>query len=428
MDFLADNEVETEQQGSWSILIVDDEPEMHHVTTMALRDYSFQQRKLSFISAHSAAEARSILQQHNDIALILLDVVMETDDAGLKLARYIRDELRNQLVRIILRTGQPGQAPEQKVVQEYDINDYRSKTELTMQRLTTTITSALRSYLAISQLEQLNQTLEAKVAARTQQLEAANARLKQSLAELQAGEKAGKQVQFKLLPPRQWGWQSFQFEHLLYPSEYMSGDFVDYFVIDDDHCGFYIADVSGHGVASAFVTVYLKRFVSSQLERFKQQQSRLILEPAALLTELNNELLKEGIGKYIALFYGVLDRRNHQLAFANAGAFPWPLLQPEGQAAQWLELKSTPAGMFEAVNYQDNHIDFTPGTAMQLCSDGLLDLLPGETTEQKLALLQQHGVTELAQLFTDFKVDVSQSLPDDLTVLRIHCPGDVNER
>ncbi|MCC5827205.1 SpoIIE family protein phosphatase [Alkalimonas sp.] len=428
MDFLADDEIETAHQGIWSILIVDDEPEMHHVTTMALRDYSFQQRKLSFISAHSAAEAKSILQQQNDIALILLDVVMETDDAGLKLVRYIRDELNNHLVRIILRTGQPGQAPEQKVVQEYDINDYRSKTELTVQRLTTTITSALRAYLAISQLEQLNQTLEAKVAARTRQLEAANAKLKQSLAELEAGEKAGKQVQFKLLPPAHWDWHAFRFEHQLHPSDYMSGDFVDYFAIDDKHCGFYIADVSGHGVASAFVTVYLKRFISSQLARFRQQQSRLILEPAALLNALNKELLKEGIGKYIALFYGVLDRANQQLTFANAGAFPWPLLQPQDQAAHWLELKSTPAGMFDAVKYQDSQIDFTPGTAMQLCSDGLLDLLPGETTEQKLDLLQQHGVTELAQLFTDFKIDVSQSLPDDLTVLRVHCPGDANER
>lgn len=424
MNFLADDEVEAEQQGSWSILVVDDEPEMHHVTTMALREFSFQQRKLTFISAHSASDAKAILQQPNDIALILLDVVMETDDAGLKLVRYIRDELQNHLVRIILRTGQPGQAPEQKVVQEYDINDYRSKTELTVQRLTTTITSALRSYLAISQLEQLNQTLEAKVSARTQELEAANTKLKQSLAELEAGEKAGRQVQFKLLPPAKMSWHHYQFEHRLYSSDYMSGDFVDYFAIDDHRCGFYIADVSGHGVASAFVTVYLKRFISSQLEHFKQQQSGLILQPAALLSELNSELLKENIGKYIALFYGVLDRSTSSLVCANAGAFPWPLIQPDSQAAYWLELKSTPAGMFESVSYQDTLLDFTAGNAMQLCSDGLLDILPGDSNEQKLALLQQRGITRLSEFFADVQLDTNQSLPDDLTVLIVHCGGD----
>lgn len=424
MDFLVEDEAETEQQVYWTILIVDDEPEMHHVTTMALRDYSFQHRKLNFISAYNAAEAKTKLEQYQDIALILLDVVMETDDAGLTLVRFIREQLNNHQVRIILRTGQPGQAPEQQVVQEYDINDYRSKTELTVQRLTTTITSALRSYLAITQLEQLNETLEAKVAARTQELESALAQLKQSLHELEAGEKAGKQVQFKLLPPKQMAWMPYQFEHLLYPSDFMSGDFVDYFVIDDIHCGFYIADVSGHGVASAFVTVYLKRFISSLLERFKLQQSRLILEPAALLHELNSELLKEAIGKYIALFYGVLNRQNQQLLFANAGAFPWPLLQETSGAIRWLELKSTPAGMFEAVNYQTDCIDFKPGMAMQLCSDGLLDVLPGDNTEQKLKLLQHQGTKSLHQLLTNLHIDPNQGLPDDLTMLRISCYGD----
>lgn len=421
MDFLADDEQETTEQEAWPILIVDDEPEMHHVTTMALRDYRFQQRTLTFLSAHSAAEAKEVLQQHPDIVLILLDVVMETDDAGLTLVHYIRETLNNQQVRIILRTGQPGQAPEQKVVQEYDINDYRSKTELTVQRLTTTITSALRAYVAIHQLEQLNQTLEAKVQARTQQLEAANAKLKQSLAELEAGEKAGRQVQFKLLPPRELDWPPYRFEHFLRPSDYMSGDFVDYFAIDADRTAFYIADVSGHGVASAFVTVYLKRFISAQFENYRQQQSPLIAEPAELLASLNKELLKENIGKYIALFYGVLDRRQHSLHFANAGAFPWPLVQAPGQPARWLELKSTPAGMFDDVCYQSHQLPFGDGSRLLLCSDGLLDLLPGSNNEQKLARLQQGGIQQLPQLVTELELERQQPLPDDLTILCIHC-------
>ena len=265
---------------------------------MALRDFSFLQHKLQFISAYSAAEARDILSKNNGIALILLDVVMETDDAGLVLVRYIREQLQNQLVRIILRTGQPGQAPEHRIVLDYDINDYRAKTELTVQRLTTSVVSALRAYIAIEQLAQLNENLEQQVQARTEQLQASNQQLQQSLAELEAGEKAGKQVQFKMLPPANFHCAEYQFSHALYPSEFMSGDFVDYFWADDHKVVFYIADVSGHGVASAFVTVYLKRFISAKLERYQRGTCDHIIDPAAVLADTDTASSLSGIKKH----------------------------------------------------------------------------------------------------------------------------------
>ncbi|SEI07002.1 Response regulator receiver domain-containing protein [Rheinheimera pacifica] len=146
--------------GSWKVLIVDDEPEVHAVTKLALSDFTFQSKNLSFLSAYSGSEAKALIKQHPDTAIILLDVVMETDDAGLLVARYIREELHNEHVRIILRTGQPGQAPERQVIINYDINDYKSKTELTAQKLFTVIMSSLRSYRDIMSLEQSRQGLE----------------------------------------------------------------------------------------------------------------------------------------------------------------------------------------------------------------------------------------------------------------------------
>lgn len=131
---------------TWKIIIADDEGEVHNVTRMVLNDYTFEGRSLEFISAYSGEETRKLIAQHSDTAIILLDVVMETDDAGLQIARYIRQELKNRFVRIILRTGQPGKAPEKDVIIDYDINEYKEKTELTVQKLFTTITSALRSY------------------------------------------------------------------------------------------------------------------------------------------------------------------------------------------------------------------------------------------------------------------------------------------
>jgi CheY-like chemotaxis protein len=129
----------------WRILIVDDEMDIHAVTRLALHGVMFKGRALEMISAYSGAEGYQRLASERDIALVLLDVVMETDDAGLRLAQRIRGELDNNLVRIVLRTGQPGQAPDERVIVDFDINDYKAKTELTKQKLFTTVISSLRA-------------------------------------------------------------------------------------------------------------------------------------------------------------------------------------------------------------------------------------------------------------------------------------------
>ncbi|MEX1669202.1 DUF3369 domain-containing protein [Zhongshania guokunii] len=137
----------------WKLLVVDDEKVVHAVTRLALDGFELAGRGLSFINAYSAEEARQHLSQHDDIALILLDVVMETDHAGLDLVHYIRRDLKNKFVRIVLRTGQPGQAPELEVITQYDINDYKEKTELTRQKLFSTVYTSLCSYRDLIALE-----------------------------------------------------------------------------------------------------------------------------------------------------------------------------------------------------------------------------------------------------------------------------------
>ncbi len=140
-------------QRVWRILIVDDDADVHAVTRLALRNVSFKGRELELFSAYSGQEGFEMLRDVPDIALVLLDVVMETDDAGLLLAKRIRGELYNEIVRVVLRTGQPGQAPEQRVIIEYDINDYKAKTELTTQKLFTTVIASLRAYETLLMLE-----------------------------------------------------------------------------------------------------------------------------------------------------------------------------------------------------------------------------------------------------------------------------------
>ncbi len=138
---------------AWKLLIVDDEPEIHDITRLTLGGVRIDGTPLMILSVHSATAAREVLQAHPDVAVILLDVVMEAEDAGLALVRQIRGELGNSRVRIVLRTGQPGHAPEQRVMFDYDINDYRDKTEMTAQRLITTVVGAVRSYRDLCTIE-----------------------------------------------------------------------------------------------------------------------------------------------------------------------------------------------------------------------------------------------------------------------------------
>ena len=140
--------------GHWTILIVDDEPDIHSITQMALKRFTFEGKKLKFLNAYSSAEAKKVVESNDDIAIIFLDVVMESDDAGLQFAKWLRNEHKNDFVRVILRTGQPGQAPEEKVIMDYDINDYKQKTELDRKRLFTTVVSALRGYRDILKIEE----------------------------------------------------------------------------------------------------------------------------------------------------------------------------------------------------------------------------------------------------------------------------------
>ena len=159
---------ETSSLLTWRVLIVDDDKDVHHATTLALKDITIEDRPIEFLHAYSAAEAEQILKHEADIGVILLDVVMETDHAGLELVETIREKLHLNALRIILRTGQPGYAPEMETIRRYDINDYRTKPELTRIRLFTILTSAIRAYKQICNQHTMRQGLEKVVKASTE--------------------------------------------------------------------------------------------------------------------------------------------------------------------------------------------------------------------------------------------------------------------
>jgi signal transduction histidine kinase/DNA-binding response OmpR family regulator len=137
----------------WKVLIVDDEIDIHEMTQLGLKNFQFADRTLQIFQALSASEAQEILKKESDIAVALIDVVMETDDAGLQLVDFIRNQLKDMMIRLIIRTGQPGMAPEREVIERYDIDDYKSKTELRANKLYTTMRVALKSYRDLTTLD-----------------------------------------------------------------------------------------------------------------------------------------------------------------------------------------------------------------------------------------------------------------------------------
>jgi len=156
---------------SWKVLIVDDDPEIHSVTQLALSDLVVLGKNLEYIHAYSGRDACQLIEEHDDVVLVLLDVVMETDDAGLNVVKHIRENLYRQDIRIVLRTGQPGYAPEESVIKDYDINDYKTKTELTRRKLVTTVYAAIRSYQQIHSVNQNRIGLEKIISAAAELLE-----------------------------------------------------------------------------------------------------------------------------------------------------------------------------------------------------------------------------------------------------------------
>jgi len=278
---------------------------------------------------------------------------------------------------------------------------------------------------AVEQLCSLNETLERKVAARTTELETANTRLSESLALLREDEEAGRMIQFNLLPEERKMIGNYECTRYLAPSQYVSGDFVSYFEIDENHLGFYIADVSGHGVSSAFITVLLYSLVHNCLENFAAKQDTAILDPKKILEKLNAEVVQQGAGKHITIFYGILDQRDNSLTFANGGQFPLPMIRTKSRVEK-ISATGTAVGLFDFSTYQNCRLQLPDEFALFAFSDGVLDVLETKSLEEKLSRLKsalEGPAQKIDDVVARLGIDRMASLPDDITVLLIRRRG-----
>ncbi len=219
-----------------------------------------------------------------------------------------------------------------------------------------------------------------------EQLETANRDLQASLHLLQEDQDAGRQVQMNMLPVTPWSVDDFDFAHQIIPSLYLSGDFVDYFRVDDRRIGFYLADVSGHGASSAFVTVLLKFMTTRLLYESRRGGTLREFKPSEVLDHINRGLINCKLGKHVTMLGGVIDQEHDVLHYSIGGHLPMPVLYT-GDGARYLEGRGLPVGLFVEATYQNFELKLPETFSLTLLSDGILDLLPGETLKEKESAL-----------------------------------------
>lgn len=235
--------------------------------------------------------------------------------------------------------------------------------------------------------------------------------------ELADDQEAGRRLQAGLLPPQNTQVGSFTLTRELLPSSYLSGDFLSTFALPDNRWGFYLADVAGHGVPSALVTVMLRTLIDRWVTEARDATA---FAPTLFLKELNRELLRQGHEKHVALFYGLVDEARGTLTCANAGAYPWPVLF-QGGATQVLELPGMPLGMLPTASWAERVYELADDARVVACTDGVFEVLPGGTNDEKFArIIDAAAKSESAgQLVEGLGLTRSQQRPDDVAVLML---------
>ena len=249
----------------------------------------------------------------------------------------------------------------------------------------------------------------------------AERKLSQYVADLQRDQRAGRYIQMGMLPPNPMAIERYRLQHRIVPSLILSGDFVDYFRITDRYFALYVADVSGHGASSAFVTVLLKNF-SRRLRR--EYRPSMLQQPGEILEWINRELLEQKIDKHVAMVLAVIDLQEDSVRLVNAGHFP-PAMLVQGSTgetesnARFVEQKGKPVGLFDTVEYAAATLNLSAGDSLVVFSDGVLEALPGlDLAAKEARLLEAAGASKTMDgIWNTLGLDAATEVPDDMTCL-----------
>jgi len=383
---------------SATLLIIDDDDVVRASLAAYLEDSGFH-----VLQAANGMQGLDVFQTQSP-DLVICDLRMPQID-GLELIRRISALQVETPVIVVSGAGVMSDAVE---ALRLGAADYLIKPLVDLAVLEHSVRRALDRF----RLRQENQRYR-------EELEAANRELQASLHLLQEDQNAGRQVQMNMLPVTPWQADNWHFAHKIIPSLYLSGDFVDYFRVDDTRIAFYLADVSGHGASSAFITVLLKFMTTRLLYESRRSGSLPEFKPSEVLAHINRGLINCKLGKHVTMLGGVIDQANNRLTYSVGGHLPLPILYSEGQA-QYLDGRGLPVGLFVEAEYTDHQLDLPEAFSLTLLSDGILDLLSGETLKDKEAqlptLVVEAGGT-LDGLRKAFGLANLGDMPDDIALL-----------
>ncbi|WP_428606947.1 response regulator [Sedimenticola sp.] len=389
------------------ILTIEDETAVRRSLVAHLEDLDYD-----YIEATNGAEGIDLFESSKP-DLVLCDLRLPGMD-GLDVLSTIAENAPDTPIIIVSGANQVSDAIQ---ALKRGAWDYITKPIVDFQVLDTAIERALNRARLIKE----NQDYQ-------KHLEALNQELSVALGQLREDEEAARALQSSLLPPPEVQYGDFLFRRQLFPSLLLSGDFVDYFPIGDHEVGFYIADISGHGAASAFVTVMLKTLFEKHLDAFQRAQEEVIRQPHEMLDHLNRALYQSPIEKYLTIFYGVLDTREQALRFCSGGQFPYPILF-DGEQINTLTSHDKPVGLFEDSIYTQHQIDFQPIQQLLVISDGILELFPRDSARRRTEWLLQmvtSGAPSIEALVERFDIENLDEIPDDIAFLSI-VRGEQNE-
>jgi len=256
-----------------------------------------------------------------------------------------------------------------------------------------------------------------------QELEVVHRQVNKNLAELQQDQIAGRLIQQRMMPPEECSINGLSMHRYMKSSLYLSGDFVDYIRLDEHRVLFYLADVSGHGASSAFLSVLLKNITNRLTREHLESDANGVISPATVVAQINSELLDFDIDKHMTVFMGMLDRSNHMLTYCVGGHLPMPLLSQNDEVHYLSGLGSgLPVGLFDDAQYIDLTQQLEANFKLLLSSDGIFEILPSDQIadkeEQLRNVLQQCG-SRLQKLVDALNINSLDAVPDDIALLSI---------
>jgi len=388
-----------EQQMAATVLVIDDDSTVRDSMVAFLDDCDYR-----VIAADSAEQALVILAAEG-VDAVICDLKMP-GMRGIELLERIKHEKPELPVVVVSGAGVMDD-----VVRALRLgaDDYLVKPILDLEVLQHSLGKALQR----ARLEDDNRAYR-------EHLEKTNTELKRGLDELRNDQLAGRQAQLRMLPdPLEH--DGIHCEHQIFPSLMLSGDFLDYFELSDHRLVFYIADVSGHGASSAFVTVLLKNLTYRLRRNMQRGSSDDLLYPAQVLARINAELLASRLEKHLTMFYGVLDTRTLVMEYSVGGHFPMPVLL-DGSSARFLEGRGMPVGLFAEAKYDVHQLQLPASFALLLFSDGILEIMQEPTLNDKEALLLEVAAMSRGNLdYISQRLGAGElsEVPDDIALMAV---------